>query len=121
MQVNSFFEMRNMIISCLLILSSTLGLKKTLYIIHIDTFFHKMSSIKSFLFVSEVFHVVSHILVMTGYRTLPRKILSKQKYYFLFDLLTSLASLIIHGRFWPIIVLQNIQHAFYFLTWPEGR
>jgi len=79
-----------------------------------------MSSIKSLLFVFEVYHVVTHTLVMTGYRTLPRKILSKQKYYFLFDLLTSLASLIIHGRFWPIIVLQNIQHAFYFLTWPEG-
>jgi len=57
---------------------------------------------------------------MTGYRTLPRKALSKQKYYFLLDLLTSLASLVIHGRFWPIIILQNIQHAFYFLTWPEG-
>merc|ERR1712168_927851 len=56
---------------------------------------------------------------MIGYRTLPRKTLSKQKYYFLFDLITSFLSLVLHGRFWPVIVLQNIQHAFYFLTWPD--
>ena len=80
-----------------------------------------MVFLTSLIFIFEIYHVVTHILVMTGYRTLPRKALSKQKYYFLVDLLTSSVSFMIHGRFWPIILLQNIQHAFYFLTWPDHR
>merc|ERR1712241_887155 len=33
---------------------------------------------------------------------------------------TWLGSFLIHGRFWQIIFLQNIQHAFYVLTWPDS-
>ena len=73
----------------------------------------------STLLVFEMYHVITHILVLTGCRTLPRKTLAKQKYYFLVDLITSFISFMIHGRFWFIIMLQNIQHAFYFATWPD--
>ena len=92
-----------------------------LYLVFVFWLIENMASITSLLFGLEIFHVITHTLVMTGYRTLPRKILSRQKYYFLVDLLTSLGSFLIHGRFWQIIFLQNIQHAFYILTWPDSR
>ena len=57
----------------------------------------KMETIISAFFVLEVYHVISHTLVMTGYRTLPRKVLAKQRYYFLADLICSLAALFITG------------------------
>ena len=56
-----------------------------------------MSSITSLLFGLEVFHVITHTLVMTGYRTLPRKILSRQKYYFLVDLISFSGDKLIGG------------------------
>merc|ERR1712038_1416729 len=78
-----------------------------------------METIISAVFILEIYHVISHILVMTGYRTLPRKVLAKQRYYFLADLICSLGAFMIHGRFWLMVLLQNLQHAFYFLTWPD--
>lgn len=51
---------------------------------------------------------------------LPRKDLVKQRLYFLVDLLCVLVSYLIHGRGFLLILLQNIQHAFYFLTWENS-
>ena len=48
-----------------------------------------------------------------------RKDLVKQRLYFLFDLLSATTSYFIHGRALVLMILQNIQHAFYVFTWEE--
>jgi hypothetical protein len=42
-----------------------------------------------------------------------------QRVYFLADLLSASLSYLIHGRAPILTLLQNIQHAFYYLTWDE--
>ena len=73
----------------------------------------------SLIFFLEVYHFLTHVLVLFGIRLLPRRDLVKQRIYFLIDLVCANLSYWIHGRFLALIVLQNIQHAFYFFTWEQ--
>jgi len=71
-------------------------------------------------FALETFNVVAHVAVLTGIRMLPRRVLVKQVYYFIFDLVCCISSFLLHGRCWPIILVQNIQHIYYILTWDSS-
>ena len=48
-----------------------------------------------------------------------RKDLVKQRIYFLIDLICAASSYLIHRQFLWLIILQNIQHIFYFMTWEK--
>lgn len=73
----------------------------------------------SLIFFLEVYHFLTHVLVLFGIRLLPRKDLVKQRVYFMIDLVCANISYWIHGRFWILIGLQNLQHLFYFFTWEQ--
>ena len=75
--------------------------------------------IVSIVFCLEFYHFLTHVLVLAGWRMLPRKDLVKQRIYFLIDLVCAFAAYTIHRQFLVLIVLQNIQHAFYFFTWEK--
>ena len=77
------------------------------------------SNLAFFLFTFELYHLVGHIVVLLGLRLLPRRDLVRQRLYFLTDLLTVHLSFWVHRRWWGLILLQNIQHAFYFITWDK--
>merc|ERR1719145_82614 len=74
----------------------------------------------SVLFSLEIFNFVAHICVLTGLRMLPRRALVKQHFYFIFDLVCCMLSFAIHRRAWPIILIQNIQHVYYIVTWDSS-
>merc|ERR1712223_2136327 len=76
--------------------------------------------IVSIIFCLEFYHFLTHITVLFGWRMLPRKDLVKQRIYFLFDLVCAASSYLIHQKFFALIVLQNIQHAYYFFTWEKS-
>ena len=67
----------------------------------------------------ECYHLVAHVLVMMGWRQLPRKDLVRQRFYFLIDLATVFLSFLVHQRWWALILAQNLQHAYYFITWEK--
>ena len=73
----------------------------------------------SLIFFLEVYHFLTHVLVLFGIRLLPRKDLVKQRIYFMIDLVCANISYWIHGRFLVLIGLQNLQHLFYFFTWEQ--
>ena len=73
----------------------------------------------SLIFFLEVYHFLTHVLVLFGIRLLPRKDLVKQRVYFMIDLVCANISYWIHGRFLLLIGLQNLQHLFYFFTWEQ--
>ena len=50
---------------------------------------------------------------------LTRRILAKQRIYFLFDLICVASSYLVHRKFLFFIILQNIQHLYYFFTWEK--
>merc|ERR1712088_1164981 len=62
----------------------------------------------------------THVTVLFGWRMLPRKDLVNQRYYFLIDLVCAASSYLIHQKFLALIILQNIQHAYYFITWEKS-
>lgn len=74
-----------------------------------------------FLFALEFYHVIGHILILTGMRALPRRDLVRQRYYFLVDALTVFtSSFLLTGRMKWLAVIQIIQHMFYFITWDKS-
>ena len=77
------------------------------------------STLAHVLFTVELYHLVGHIVVLLGLRLLPRKDLVRQRLYFLTDLLSVHLSFWVHRRWWGLVLLQNIQHAFYFITWDK--
>ena len=77
------------------------------------------STLAHILFTAELYHLVGHIVVLLGLRLLPRKDLVRQRLYFLADLASVHLSFWVHRRWWGLILLQNLQHAFYFLTWDQ--
>lgn len=48
------------------------------------------------------------------------KIIKKFRLYFLIDALSVLASYLYHGQFTFIVILQQIQHYYYVLTWKKS-
>jgi len=76
--------------------------------------------IVSILFGLECYHFATHVMILCGWRMLPRKDLVKQRIYFLIDLICAASSYLIHRQFLWLIILQNIQHIFYFMTWEKS-
>merc|ERR1712142_1315860 len=79
-----------------------------------------MGMIVSILFTLEFFHFLTHVMVLSGWRMLPRRILAKQRIYFMVDLVCVAASYLIHRKYLPFILLQNLQHLYYFFTWEKS-
>ena len=65
---------------------------------------------------------LGHLTVLTGYRMLPRKDLVAVRYYFLLDAACAAIAYYIHQAdyFFPILILQQWQHIFYFSTWDKS-
>merc|ERR1711872_1167893 len=63
-----------------------------------------------------------HLTVLTGYRMLPRKDLVATRYYFLFDAAGAAIAYFVHHVQWfyPILIIQQWQHIFYFSTWDKS-
>ena len=60
--------------------------------------------------------------MLTGYRMLPRKDLVATRYYFLLDAAGAAIAFAVHQVAWlyPILILQQWQHIFYFSTWDKS-
>merc|ERR1712212_835126 len=89
----------------------------------LNKLFYRMSGIVFWLvFVSEFYHSLGHLTVLTGYRMLPRKDLVATRYYFLLDATGAAIAYYIHQTNWfyPILILQQWQHIFYFSTWDQS-
>jgi len=73
-------------------------------------------------FVQELYHSLGHLIVLTGYRLLPRKNLVAIRYYFLFDAAGAAIAYYVHQVQWlyPLLILQQWQHVFYFSTWDKS-
>merc|ERR1712112_558083 len=73
-------------------------------------------------FVQELYHSLGHLTVLTGYRMLPRKDLVATRYYFLLDAAGAAVAFAVHqvAWFYPILILQQWQHIFYFSTWDKS-
>merc|ERR1712038_1604935 len=69
------------------------------------------------LFACEVYNFVAHLAVLTGIRLLPRKVFVKQRYYYIFEMLSCVASFLLHGKYWLIILLHILQHLDFFSRW----
>merc|ERR1712212_1393391 len=85
--------------------------------------FSRMSGIVFWLvFVQELYHSLGHLTVLTGYRMLPRKDLVATRYYFLLDAAGAAIAFAVHqvGWLYPILILQQWQHIFYFSTWDKS-
>merc|ERR1711936_478472 len=83
----------------------------------------RMSGILFWLvFVQELYHALGHLTVLTGYRMLPRKDLVSVRYYFLTDAACAAVAFAVHQVpwFYPILILQQWQHIFYFSTWDKS-
>merc|ERR1712212_1309136 len=90
----------------------------------LNKLFYRMSGIVFWLvFVQELYHSLGHLTVLTGYRMLPRKDLVATRYYFLLDAAGAAIAFAVHQVAWlyPILILQQWQHIFYFSTWDRGR
>jgi len=70
-------------------------------------------------FTLEAYHCASHASVLFGVRLLPRKDLVKVRPYFLLDAACAAGAYWLHQApyFFPILILQQWQHIFYFSTW----
>merc|ERR1719500_40837 len=73
-------------------------------------------------FITEVYHALGHLTVLTGYRMLPRKDLVSVRYYFLTDAACAAVAYYLHQAdyFFPILILQQWQHIYYFSTWDKS-
>ena len=60
--------------------------------------------------------------MLTGYRMLPREDLVAARYYFLLDAAGAAIAFAVHqvAWFYPILILQQWQHIFYFSTWDKS-
>ncbi|XP_059177656.1 uncharacterized protein LOC131956988 [Physella acuta] len=73
------------------------------------------------LFAVELYHMLAHVLIMCGIRTLPRKDLVRVRLYFMLDTLTVfITSFLLTNRLKWLATLQIIQHLFYFITWDKS-
>ena len=65
---------------------------------------------------------MGHLTVLTGYRMLPRKDLVSVRYYFLLDAACAAWAYYIHQAeyFYPILILQQWQHIYYYSTWDKS-
>merc|ERR1712066_257911 len=72
-----------------------------------------------FSFFTEFYHSVTHLTVLTGYRMLPRKDLVRARVYFLIDAACAALAFSLHRAqyFYPLLILQQWQHIFYYSTW----
>merc|ERR1712212_367958 len=89
----------------------------------LNKLFSRMSGIVFWLvFVQELYHSLGHLTVLTGHRMLPRKVLVATRYYFLFDAAGAAIAFAVHQVpwFYPILILQQWQHIFYFSTWDKS-
>ncbi|CBY38661.1 unnamed protein product [Oikopleura dioica] len=66
------------------------------------------------------YHTFAHSLILFGIRTIPLRDLNNVGLYFLIDALSVLASYLYHGQFTFIVILQQIQHYYYVLTWNKS-
>jgi len=73
-------------------------------------------------FVSELYHAVAHCIVLTGYRLLPRTNVVAAQWYFIWDILAAAMAYYIHQveGFFPILIIQQVQHIFYLTTWDQS-
>jgi len=73
-------------------------------------------------YVFELYHSLGHLTVLTGYRMLPRKDLVSVRYYFLLDAACAAWAYYIHQAeyFYPILILQQWQHIYYYSTWDKS-
>uniref|UniRef100_A0A2C9JUT4 Uncharacterized protein n=1 Tax=Biomphalaria glabrata TaxID=6526 RepID=A0A2C9JUT4_BIOGL len=73
------------------------------------------------LFSVELYHLVAHVFILCGIRSLPRKDLVRVRLYFLLDALTVFfTSFLFTGKLKWLAVLQILQHLFYFITWDKS-
>ena len=79
-----------------------------------------MNFIPMFLFFLETYHAIAHYCVLFRVRMLPKRDLVRVKYYFLFDMLTVLSSVVYTQQLWWLAIVQNLQHAYFFLTWNKS-
>merc|ERR1711874_578400 len=89
------------------------------------TFYKEMdlyNSLLWFSFFSEFYHSVTHLTVLTGYRMLPRKDLVRARLYFLLDAACAALAFSLHRvqYFYPLLILQQWQHIFYYSTWDKS-
>ena len=78
--------------------------------------------IATVLFSLELYHVITHCLILFRVRMLPRKDLAKARYYFLVDTFTVFATCFLFtGALRWLATLQIIQHLFYFCFWENNE
>merc|ERR1712215_27666 len=79
-------------------------------------------SILCLTYLFELYHSLGHLTVLTGYRMLPRKDLVSVRYYFLLDAACAAWAFYIHqtAYFYPILILQQWQHIYYYSTWDKS-
>merc|ERR1719367_1548412 len=70
-------------------------------------------------FVQELYHSLGHLTVLTGFRVPTRKDLVAVHWYFLTNAACAAVAYYLHQApyFYPILILQQWQHIFYFSTW----
>ncbi|XP_037072880.1 uncharacterized protein LOC119093959 isoform X2 [Pollicipes pollicipes] len=79
-----------------------------------------MGWLPAVLFTAELYHCVVHVLVLIGWRLLPRKDLVRTRVYFLVDAFTvALISYWVVPHLWWLGAIQNVQHFSYFFCWEK--
>ena len=60
--------------------------------------------------------------MLTGYRLLPRTNVVAAQWYFIWDILAAAMAYYIHQveGFFPILIIQQVQHIFYLTTWDQS-
>ncbi|GAB1605200.1 uncharacterized protein LOC115220432, partial [Argonauta hians] len=77
-----------------------------------------MQPIATFILSSEIFHALTHSMVLFRLRLLPRKDLVNVNYYFIFDLLSVfVASFVILQKLQWLACIQMVQHLYYIVFW----
>ncbi|CAI9734142.1 Hypothetical predicted protein [Octopus vulgaris] len=77
-----------------------------------------MHPIATLILSSEVFHAMTHSMVLFRLRLLPRKDLVQVNYYFVFDLLSVFfASFLVLQRLQWLACIQMAQHLYYIVFW----
>jgi len=77
--------------------------------------------IAGLLFTLEMYHVLTHIMVLFGLRMLPRKDLVRQRFYFLFDTLTIFSTnFLFLGQLRWLAAVQMTQHFSYIIWWDKA-
>lgn len=78
--------------------------------------------LRSLLLAAELYHAITHWMVLSGMRLLPRKDLVRVRYYFLVDTCCVFLCTVFFARhLWFLCIPQIVQHVYYWATWDQSK